>query len=158
MYRPGIRMDNVYKEWVDELFHASKLDRNQIFRLALFVAAHSNEFRQELEPYMKPGKAFPVKWQLSESDLWQKQQRSELNEQTTREADLGPVRRVGKSERAIPQPVQRNERHGETTPPGTVERAPAATWYAPETRRNTTTNGGIGRGVKINFGGMGTNQ
>ncbi len=36
MYRPTVRYDDVFKEYIDSLFHATHLDRNQIIRAALF--------------------------------------------------------------------------------------------------------------------------
>lgn len=44
MYRPTVRYDDQYRKYVDELFRATTLDRNQIIRLALFSAAYSKEF------------------------------------------------------------------------------------------------------------------
>ena len=44
MYRPTVRYDDIYRTYVDRLFKATKLDRNQILRCALFAAAYNHQF------------------------------------------------------------------------------------------------------------------
>ena len=51
MYRPTVRYPDEFKTYVDALFAKTKLDRNQIFRLALFAAAHSVIFHDILEKH-----------------------------------------------------------------------------------------------------------
>ena len=63
MYRPTVCYDDVFLEYVDSLFQATDLDRNQIIRAALFAAAHSKEFQNLLKSYKK--KDVPVP-----SPLW----------------------------------------------------------------------------------------
>ena len=75
MYRPTVRYDELYREYVDSLFHATTLDRNQIIRLALFTAAHSKEFHDVLSGYKRPDvPALPsAKWRPNQSGLWREQ-------------------------------------------------------------------------------------
>lgn len=48
MYRPTVRMDNCYKEWIEEVVKETGLDRNQVIRLALFSAPFSNTFKEQI--------------------------------------------------------------------------------------------------------------
>lgn len=59
-YRPTIRYPDIYKEYVESVFEATDLDRNQIIRLALFVAAHSKEYKTILEKYKFPDVPLPT--------------------------------------------------------------------------------------------------
>lgn len=71
MYRPTVRYADVYKDYVDDLFCSTTLDRNQIIRLALFTAAFSNEFRTTIEAHLKKDVPIPLpRWQLHNADLW----------------------------------------------------------------------------------------
>lgn len=71
MYRPTVRYDEVFRDYVNDLFHATHLDRNQIMRGALFAAAHSKEFQALLKPFQKNGVALPsAPWHLSEYGYW----------------------------------------------------------------------------------------
>lgn len=74
MYRPTVRYDDIFREYVDTLFHATDLDRNQIIRAALFAAAHSKEFRNLLEPYKKKDVPLPSPlWKLEQQCFWLEQ-------------------------------------------------------------------------------------
>ncbi|WP_256242057.1 hypothetical protein [Bacillus sp. V3B] len=74
MYRPTVRYDDIFREYVDTLFHATNLDRNQIIRAALFTAAHSKEFRNLLEPYKKKDVPLPSPlWKLEQQCFWLEQ-------------------------------------------------------------------------------------
>lgn len=78
MYRPTVRYDDVYKNYVDALFRATTLDRNQIIRAALFNAAHSNLFHEMLKPYMKKDVPLPSPmWSAANHGLWLEQSQSE---------------------------------------------------------------------------------
>ena len=71
MYRPTVRYSDVYRDHIKELFHATTLDRNQILRLALHVAAHSTQFNQILSKYKKGDVPLPSpKWKLDSHGLW----------------------------------------------------------------------------------------
>jgi hypothetical protein len=81
MYRPTVRYSEIYREYVDEVFHATNLDRNQIIRLALFVAANSPEYNEILSEYRKADVLLPrPKWSPNQSALWQSQEPMEIEE------------------------------------------------------------------------------
>jgi hypothetical protein len=71
MYRPTVRYSDEYKKYVDAVFHTTTLDRNQILRMALFVAAHTNEFNSIVNNYKKGDVPPPSPaWSLSDQSLW----------------------------------------------------------------------------------------
>lgn len=72
-YRPTVRYSTVYKKYVDAVFKATTLDRNQIIRLALFVSAHSPEYINILKKYKIGDVSLPhPDWGLDEEDCWKK--------------------------------------------------------------------------------------
>jgi hypothetical protein len=74
MYRPTVRYSDIYKQYVDSLFHATSLDRNQIIRAALFTAAFSEEFLNIINKYKKKDVPLPSpSWQLDKTELWMEQ-------------------------------------------------------------------------------------
>ena len=74
MYRPTVRYDDVFKEYVDSLFQATHLDRNQIIRAALFAAAYSEEFHKLLEPHKKKDVPLPSPlWKPHHHAYWMEQ-------------------------------------------------------------------------------------
>lgn len=74
MYRPTVRYDDTFKDYINHLFHATHLDRNQLIRAALFAAAHSKEFRELLKPYQKRDVSLPLpQWSLNDSRYWMEQ-------------------------------------------------------------------------------------
>lgn len=75
MYRPTVRMDDRYKNYVDQLFQETNLDRNQIIRLAMFAAPFSGIFRSKIEQHMKQGlRDCPQpSWSPQQADLWKGQ-------------------------------------------------------------------------------------
>jgi hypothetical protein len=105
MYRPTVRYSEIYRKYVDDVFHATNLDRNQIIRLALFVAANSPEYNAILSEYKKADVSLPhAGWEPHQSPLWQSQEPSEIEEGGTshvidgREAgtsEVADVSRVG---------------------------------------------------------------
>jgi hypothetical protein len=59
---------------VKEIDDSTWLDRNQIIRLALFVAAHSREYYSILEKYKKHDVFLPqADWGRDEEDCWKNQ-------------------------------------------------------------------------------------
>jgi hypothetical protein len=72
MYRPTVRYDDTYKKYIDDVFKSTFLDRNQIIRLALFVAAHTDAFKQVLNEYRRQGvSCLPSpSWELWEYGYW----------------------------------------------------------------------------------------
>lgn len=74
MYRPTVRYDDVFKDYIDRLFNTTHLDRNQIIRCALFAAAYSSEYQCILEKYKKSDVTLPQPdWGLDEEDYWKNQ-------------------------------------------------------------------------------------
>ena len=59
VYRPTVRYSDVYKTYVDSVFKSTR-HRNQIIRLALFVAAHSEEYKSILEKYKHTDVSLPT--------------------------------------------------------------------------------------------------
>jgi hypothetical protein len=72
-YRPTVRYDKVFQEYVDSLYQTTNLDRNQILRLALFVLGHTSEGLTILEEFQKE-KDVPTplpSWELFDDwELW----------------------------------------------------------------------------------------
>ena len=50
-YRPSVRYSEAYEKYVKAVDESTHLDRNQIIRLALFIAGHSSEYQSILEKY-----------------------------------------------------------------------------------------------------------
>jgi hypothetical protein len=74
LYRPTVRYDDIFKKYVDSLFQATLLDRNQLIRGALFAAAHSNEFEVLLKPYQKGDVPLPSPlWKADQHRFWLEQ-------------------------------------------------------------------------------------
>lgn len=74
MYRPTVRYADEYKTYVDELFKATSLDRNQILRAALFSAAYSKEFHDIILRFKKKDVPTPSPgWSLGDSRWWRYQ-------------------------------------------------------------------------------------
>jgi len=74
VYRPTVRYAPVFRDYVDDVFKATHLDRNQIIRLALFVATYTKEFRDILMDYKKKDVSLPLpSWRLSDHHYWLEQ-------------------------------------------------------------------------------------
>jgi hypothetical protein len=74
MYRPTVRYDDIFREYVDSLFHATHLDRNQIIRAALFMAVHSKKFQNLMNEYKKIEVSFPPPlWDIDQHRYWMEQ-------------------------------------------------------------------------------------
>jgi len=74
VYRPTVRYAPVFRDYVNDVFKETHLDRNQIIRLALFVAAHTKEFRDVLTDYKKKDVLLPSpSWRLSDHHYWLEQ-------------------------------------------------------------------------------------
>lgn len=73
-YRPTVRYAPVFRDYVDSVFRATTLDRNQIIRAALFAAAYSERFYSILKQYQKKDVPLPSPpWQLEQKELWMEQ-------------------------------------------------------------------------------------
>ncbi|NLR46269.1 hypothetical protein [Priestia megaterium] len=74
-YRPTVRYHSMYRIYVDSLFQATKLDRNQIMRCALFTAAHNPVFLALMNQYKMSDVPLPSSpWQPSSHPLWMEQE------------------------------------------------------------------------------------
>ncbi|WP_238802880.1 hypothetical protein [Anoxybacillus sp. LAT_26] len=74
VYRPTVRYAPVFRDYVDAVFHATTLDRNQIIRAALFTAAHTKEFQMLLRQYQKKDVPLPSpSWTMTDHQLWVEQ-------------------------------------------------------------------------------------
>jgi hypothetical protein len=74
VYRPTVRYAPAFRDYVDEAFKATTLDRNQIIRAALFAAAHSKEFNDILMCHKKKDVPLPCpEWRLSDHGWWMDQ-------------------------------------------------------------------------------------
>ncbi|MBY0214772.1 hypothetical protein [Priestia aryabhattai] len=74
-YRPTVRYHSIYRTYVDSLFQATKLDRNQIMRCALFTAAHNPVFLALMNQYKMSDVPLPSSpWQPSSHQLWMEQE------------------------------------------------------------------------------------
>ncbi|MEO2223002.1 hypothetical protein [Priestia megaterium] len=76
-YRPTVRYHSIYRTYVDSLFQATELDRNQIMRCALFTAAHNPVFLALMNQYKMDDVPLPPSpWQPSSHRLWMEQEPS----------------------------------------------------------------------------------
>ncbi|MDM8150067.1 hypothetical protein [Priestia megaterium] len=74
-YRPTVRYHSIYRTYVDNLFRATELDRNQIIRCALFTAAHNPIFLALMNQYKMNDVPLPSSpWQPSSHRLWMEQE------------------------------------------------------------------------------------
>lgn len=69
VYRPTVRYDDSFKEYVDSLFHSTTLDRNQIMRLALFLLGHTKEGKDVLNHFATSTLPSP-KWTVNDMVVW----------------------------------------------------------------------------------------
>jgi hypothetical protein len=104
MYRPTVRYSEVYRQFVDDAFHATSLDRNQIIRLALFIAASSPDYNEILRQYQRKDVPLPrPKWRPNQSPLWMEQEPigieegEDVNAFDGRKTGAGPVADVSRA-------------------------------------------------------------
>src|SRR4051812_28620525 len=70
-YRPTIRYPEMTKNFIEGIFQATELDRNQIIKLALHVAAHSQEFKVILRKHQNADVPLPSPgWRRDDHDFW----------------------------------------------------------------------------------------
>lgn len=73
-YRPTVRYPDIYKDYIESLFRATELDRNQIIRLALFAAAHSDLYKAILKEHQLDDVPLPCpEWTMDEEGCWKEQ-------------------------------------------------------------------------------------
>ncbi|WJD83821.1 hypothetical protein [Priestia megaterium] len=74
-YRPTVRYHSIYRTYVDSLFQATELDRNQIIRCALFTAVHNPVFLALMNQYKMSDVPLPSSsWEPSSHQLWMEQE------------------------------------------------------------------------------------
>jgi hypothetical protein len=102
MYRPTVRYSEVYRQFVDDVFHATTLDRNQIIRLALFIAAHSEEYQAVLGDHLRiNSSSLPhAKWRPDQANLWREQEPAIVDdaENQSEEGDVFYAKFAGKAD------------------------------------------------------------
>jgi hypothetical protein len=69
MYRPTVRYDDRFAEYVQELKECTSLDGNQIMRLALFLLGHTKEGKDVLAFYSSSPLPVP-NWSINDAVLW----------------------------------------------------------------------------------------
>lgn len=70
-YRPTVRCDVRFKDYISEVSEATGIDRVQVIRLALFSAPYSAVFRQEIARQVKSGKVIPEPvWGMEDGSMW----------------------------------------------------------------------------------------
>lgn len=71
MWRPTVRYDEAFQAYVEELFKATTLDRNQIMRLALYSAPYSKLFLAQLNAHKRVDVALPFPtWNVFDHHYW----------------------------------------------------------------------------------------
>ncbi|MCR8927484.1 hypothetical protein NLI92_002873 [Priestia megaterium] len=74
-YRPTVRYHSMFRTYIDSLFQATSLDRNQIMRCALFTAAHNPIFLEIMKEYKLSDVPLPSPlWTHSTHQLWLEQE------------------------------------------------------------------------------------
>ena len=73
MWRPTVRYDERYRDYIDTLFKTSRLDRNQIMRLALFSAPYSPLFQAQIKQFRASEDEASHEWEIWEHELWKQQ-------------------------------------------------------------------------------------
>jgi hypothetical protein len=92
VYRPTVRYANDFKDYVDQLFQATTLDRNQIIRAALFSAPFSPAFKSILSQSKKKDVPLPpAPWSMDYDQLWMEQNPS--NKEGGKDVDVNKIRR-----------------------------------------------------------------
>lgn len=80
VYRPSVRYDARYKDFVDRIKEVTDLDGAQIIRLALFVAANNPAFVGKIKEYGRDGFKMPMpKWNRKDDNMWLLQQGEEAS-------------------------------------------------------------------------------
>ncbi|MGG0545251.1 hypothetical protein ABEY63_25595 [Priestia aryabhattai] len=74
MYRPTVRYSEVYRQYVDELFHLTSLDRNQIIRCGLFSSVQNPIFIDIMNQYKRNDVPLPSPlWTVHDHHVWMEQ-------------------------------------------------------------------------------------
>lgn len=73
VYRPTVRYDDRFREYIEELFQATDLDRNQLFRAALLFLGSEGEGKTFLTSHLREGALLPppLSERYPEYGLWE---------------------------------------------------------------------------------------
>lgn len=109
MYRPTVRMDDVFKDWIEKLVKETGLDRAQIIRLSIYSAPFSEVFQEQINKRRHGDVNLPpTAWERdSDGDLW----RCSIWNNKEREGDVSGINETGKgvSEKFSHQVERRTE-------------------------------------------------
>jgi hypothetical protein len=97
IYRPSVRYDHRYKDYVDRVKEASGLDGAQIIRLALFVASSNPQFAAKIKEYAtKEDVKLPMpRWDKKDDNMWLLQQGEEERTRTHIKEEGEPITLMG---------------------------------------------------------------
>jgi hypothetical protein len=96
IYRPSVRYDARYKDFVDRIKEGTNLDGAQIIRLALFVAASNPSFVNKLKEYSDREFKMPMpKWNRKDDNMWLLQQGEEVIAHDIAKVIDGAMERTG---------------------------------------------------------------
>jgi len=75
MYKPTVRMSDCYRGWLDDMVKYTRLDKNQLIRLALFHAPYNKDFITEVEIASRRNSgALPrPAWTKRDRQIWKEQ-------------------------------------------------------------------------------------
>ncbi|PFR88879.1 hypothetical protein [Priestia megaterium] len=74
MYRPTVRYSEVYRQYVDELFRLTSLDRNQIIRCGLFSSVQNPIFLDIMNQHKRSDVPLPSPlWTVRDHHVWMEQ-------------------------------------------------------------------------------------
>lgn len=89
MYRPTVRYPDIYKEFVDELFRLTGLDRNKIIRCCMFTSIYNPAFLKIMETYKHDDVPLPSpKWAINDHNLWLEQSGIPTKEEGIEDANM----------------------------------------------------------------------
>lgn len=93
IWRPALRMDSAFKDYIDSLNEVTSLDRNQIMRAMIFVAAHSEDFKFVISEHKKDGVTeLPLpSWQPWEDEYWLNQTFQKKTDVTAQMLDTSEI-------------------------------------------------------------------
>ncbi|MEC1726910.1 hypothetical protein P9E34_19555 [Schinkia azotoformans] len=85
IWRPTLRCDSAYRDYIEALYQVTSLDKNQIMRMMMFVSAHSEDFKFVISEYKKDGvTSLPYpEWETWEDAYWIKQTYKKISSDVT---------------------------------------------------------------------------
>lgn len=98
VWRPALRCDSAYRDYIDSLSDMTSLDKNQIMRLMLFVASTSEEFKDIISEYKKDDVTVLPEaiWEKWEDGFWLNQtyqKKTGVTDQTLDTEELIPIKK-----------------------------------------------------------------